>query len=153
MVDPITSAIITVSQKGIVRIDFRDVENEIVTANFSFPSAVPSDAKHWPFLDIARVSQAKSSSEIIPCIRLQIRERALPDRNLQRWARRFLLAFRRLWHRENSRRKYPRWYGRDLLIQANRLLVPARMTGHAAEFYSADEINKSSRLNKISASC
>ena len=40
---------------------------------------------------------------------------------------------------------------RGLIIQANRLFVAATMTRYAAEFYSADEINKLSRLNKISA--
>src|SRR5262249_31792763 len=42
-----------------------------LTASFSFPSVEPSDAKHWPFSDITRASQAKNSSEPIPCIRLQ----------------------------------------------------------------------------------
>jgi hypothetical protein len=40
---------------------------------------------------------------------------------------------------------------RGLIIPANRLLVAATMTRYAAKVNLADEINKSSRLNKISA--
>ena len=66
------------------------------TASFSFPSAAPSDAKHWPFSGIARVSHAREPSELIPCIRRQIPGIALADSDPQKWALRFLSAFLRL---------------------------------------------------------
>ena len=47
------------------------VRGNFMSVNF-FPSAAPSDAKHWPFSGTARVSHARESSELIPCIRRQI---------------------------------------------------------------------------------
>jgi hypothetical protein len=58
-----------------------------MSVNF-FPSGAPYHARDWPFSDISCVSRAHRS-ELIPCIRLQIREIALTAPNPQRWARRF----------------------------------------------------------------
>src|SRR6516225_9086043 len=52
-------------------------------ANFSFPSAAPSETTRWPSSRTARVSQAKRPSELIPCIRRQTRGRALTVRDPQ----------------------------------------------------------------------
>lgn len=46
--------------------------------------------------------------------------------------------------------QYPERYRRGLIIQANQLLVSAMTGRDVAEFYLADEINKLSRLNRIS---
>src|ERR1700720_2465720 len=104
IIDPITSAIITVFHKGIAQnlwmsssvCPDRNLFRSGVTASFSFPSAAPSDAKHWPFSGIARVSQARESFELIPCIRRQIPGIALADSDPQNRALRFLSAFLRL---------------------------------------------------------
>ena len=90
----------------------RSVETEMsllstVTASFYFPNAVPSDARRSPFSGTARVSQTLQSSELIACPQLQTRERALPDRSPQSWARCFLSAFCRLRRRKNSLRNIP----------------------------------------------
>jgi hypothetical protein len=85
MLDPMTSAIITVSHKGTsIEANSVSTSQELITsfagrnramgaASFSFPSAAPSETTHWPFSGTARVSQAKRPSELIPCIRRQTR--------------------------------------------------------------------------------
>src|SRR5215469_12116376 len=97
MVDPITSAIITVSHKGIARIDFCDVEKELsrakLTASFSFPNAAPFDARRSPFSGTACVSQASGPSQLIPCIRPQTREIASVHSNPQTQGHCFLSTF------------------------------------------------------------
>ena len=98
MVNPITSAIISVSHKvhcatRFLRRRDRNLFRSMVMAGFSFPSAAPSDARRWPLSCTARVSQAKRPSELIRCIRRQTRGRALTVRNRQRRSRYLLSAF------------------------------------------------------------
>jgi hypothetical protein len=59
--------------------------------NLSSPSGAPFQTRHWPFSDISCVSRA-NRPELIPYIRLQIRETALTAQNPQRWAGRFFLS-------------------------------------------------------------
>ena len=69
------------------RLESDAVRGNFMSVNF-FPSGAPYHARDWPFSDISCVSRA-NRSELIPCIRLQIREIALTAPNPQRWARRF----------------------------------------------------------------
>jgi hypothetical protein len=63
------------------------VRGNFMCLNF-FPSGSHMHARDWPFSNITCVSRAHRS-ELIPCIRLRIREIALTAENPQRWARRF----------------------------------------------------------------
>jgi len=95
-----------------------------VIASLSFPNAAPFDARRLPFSGTARVSQVWPS-ELIPCIRRQIREIELTVRDPQRCGCGFLPApVRPQRHGKFSRGK-SELIRRGLLIQANKLVICA----------------------------
>ena len=114
--------------------------------NLLSPSPAPSDARQRPFSDIARSCQTKTPSELVQCTQLQSREIAATVRNPQRCDC-YLLSVG--FDVVKTTAAYPERECRGLIVQANRSPLAAPIVPRS-QVYLADEINKSSRLSKIS---